>query len=192
MNIRKELHATELVGGRGNLGPSVVTKFRRSQILREALQVTADLPGVSIINVCCAKSRESVAFERLLNRINTAMNKIDSHAIVVSDRGKEKEYTRLARKMSVFNPIPSRIGAWESGSATKNIPLDRIVDDLIFKDSKSSHFVQLADLCAYSLLRKENPIESKNRYGIHKAFEILIPVLNKQASRSDPLGIVRG
>ena len=51
--------------------------------------------------------------------------------------------------------------------------------------------IQLVDFCAYALLRKERPIPSKTRYGLDRSFFILDPILVKQASYSDPHGIVR-
>jgi hypothetical protein len=61
------------------------------------------------------------AFERLANRINTAVGAWGSHALLISDEGKEATYTRLIRKMGVFNPIPSQMGEWPEGTATRNI-----------------------------------------------------------------------
>jgi hypothetical protein len=110
---------------------------------------------------------------------------------MICDEGKEGIYTRLARKMVVFNPIPSNQGEWAPGAATRNIPLDRIIEDPIFKKSHNSYFVQLADFCAYALLRREVQIASKNRYGLHQCFDVLSPVLLKAACRTDPDGIIR-
>ena len=119
------------------------------------------------------------------------MAAINDQAFILCDKGKESEYTRLARKMSTFNPIPSAYGNWDSGKAIKNIPTDRIIEDIIFKDSKSSYFIQLADFCAYALLRRERPIPSKAKYGLDRAFDRLGPILNREACKSDPDGIVR-
>ena len=93
--------------------------------------------------------------------------------------------------MKVYNPIPSRFGAWEEGKVHKSITLDRIIEDPVFKSSKSSYFIQLADFCAYALLRRERPLPSKTKYGLDKSFLTLEPVLVKKASSSDPYGIVR-
>jgi hypothetical protein len=190
--MRAEFHATDFVAGRGRLRrDGIVTKWDRCEIFKHSLAMIAELPGASIINVCGPRANENKAFEYLLNRIDMAMRRASSHAVVFSDQGKEGEYTRLARKMAVFNPIPSRYGIWSNGEKTRNIPIEHVIEDIVFKDSKSSYFVQLADFCAFSLLRRENPIESRTRYGLDKAFDLLDPVLNRNASRNDPDGIVR-
>ena len=50
--------------------------------------------------------------------------------------------------MHVFNPIPSQFGEWSPGQKAKNITVDRIIEDPIFKASHHSYFVQLVDCVA--------------------------------------------
>lgn len=187
--LRKELHATDFVAGRGRISDRIVTKYRRSQIFAEALGFVARLPGIQIFNACVKKSDEDRAFEWLLNRINTNLSKSGEFGIIFCDEG--KDYTKLLRKMRVYNPIPSGFGRWPGGQSSRNIAIDRILEDIVYKDSASSYFIQLADFCAFALLRREAPLESRTKYGIDKAFDLLKPVLVTQANRRDPDGIVR-
>ena len=193
--VYKELHATEFVAGRGRVAPNVVFKGRRCEIFKETLKMMSCLPDAHLFNAVFSKNQDAIAFERLLNRINRTMKAWNSKAIIFCDEGKDKEYTRLARKMQVNNPIPSQFGGWPSGLPTKNIPLEYILEDPVFKDSKQSYFIQLADFAAYALLRKERPLPSKTKYGLDKAFYLMN---NKDffvtaATGSDPekLGIIR-
>lgn len=190
--VYKELHAWKFVSGRGRPSAIVVTKSQRARIFQEALKVVADLPGGRLFNAVFPANADEQAFEWLLNRINRTMVSWDSHCILVSDQGKEPVYTRLVRRMYVYNPIPSQFGQWEdTGEPWKNMPLDRIVEDPFFKDSSQSYYVQLVDFCAYALLRRENPLPSKSKYGIHEAFALLRPILVTEATRKDPEGIIR-
>lgn len=157
---RKELHAVDFVPGRGNVSPKVIGKWQRAQIFREGLELLVKNGDFRLFNACVAHNQER-AFERLLNRINRTMQAWGSHALLICDAGKEAEYTKLARKMGAFNPIPSRYGAWEDGGRTKNIPIDRIIEDPIFKKSDRSYLIQMADFCAYALLQRERPIPSR-------------------------------
>jgi len=95
--------------------------------------------------------------------------------------------------MSVYNPIPSMIGDWGGGTKTKNIPIQRVIEDPVFKKSHQSYFIQLADAVAYALLKREvTPTRHVKKYGIDKMFERnLAGVCYLSASRFDPLGIVR-
>jgi hypothetical protein len=118
------------------------------------------------------------------------MKEWDSHALLISDEG--KDYNRLVRKMGAFNPIPSQFGGWSDGP-TRNIVLDRVIDELLYKRSQDSFFIQIADFCAYALLRSEKHLASKNLYGLHKSFDLLAPICQKQCFAKDPrgLGIIR-
>ena len=190
--VYKEFHAWKFVSGRGRPSDRIITKGQRAAIFQETLRVMADLPGVRLFNAVFPRGQDERAFEWMLNRINRALQAWGSYAILVCDKGKEIAYTRLVRRMYVYNPIPSRYGVWsETGLPWKNIPLDRIVEDPFFKDSAQSYFVQLVDFSAYALLRREHPIPSKTKYGLDKAFNVLSPILVREASRKDPEGIIR-
>lgn len=129
----------------------------------------------------------------MLNRLNRTLQPDvwNSHAMLLWDEGKEAEHRKLTRRMRVMNPIPSKYGAWPAGTFTKNIPLDRIIEDPVFKKSEQSYFIQLVDFCAYALLRRERPLPSKTKYGIDKAFGRVLSVCFKDANNKDPAGIVR-
>jgi len=190
--VYKELHAWKFVSGRGKISDRVVPKGRRYQIFKETLEMIASLPGVRLFNAVFPAKEDERAFEWLLNRIQRAMETLNSRAILICDTGKEAIYTRLARRMHVHNPIPSKFGIWQdTGSKAKNIPIDRIIEDPFFKKSDHSYFIQLVDFCAYALLRRERPIPSKNKYGLDQAFQLLQPILVLEASKRDPEGIIR-
>lgn len=187
-----ELHATDWLGGRGNVAPHVVPKGARVRLFDFFLSSVVRLPGVQVINACDRRNLEMTLFERLLNRINVNMGRAGSHAMIISDEG--KSYDKLLRKMRRHNYIASRYGAWPDGSPARNIPVSRIIEDISYRDSARSLFVQAADFAAYSLLRFEAPTKNAAKYGFDKSFLTLDPVLVKRAFAADPkrLGIIRG
>jgi hypothetical protein len=189
--VTKELHATEFIAGRGRIGSAVVTKGRRSEIFRETLSMIASLPKIKMINAFTTRANERVVFERMINRINRAMAEWKSNAIIFHDEG--KDYTHLIRRMGIYNPIQSKYGNWPNGNPIRNMPIDRIIEDIVYRDSKQSPFIQLADFCAYALFRSEVPLASKAKYGLEKAFKELEPICLKPAFAADPrkLGIIR-
>ena len=191
MYVTKELHATEFVAGRGQVGAGTVTKGRRNEIFREVLQLVASLPKIRLLNAFAPRHSERFVFEILINRINRTMAEWKSHALIIHDEG--KDYTPLVRRMSVYNPVPSRFGSWPDGKTYRNMPIDRIIEDIVFRDSRSSSFIQLADFCAYALFRSEVPLDSKRKYRLHEAFELLAPVCHRAAYGKDQrgLGIIR-
>lgn len=189
--VRKELHAWKFVSGRGRVADRIVTKYRRAEIFKEMLQLAAHLPEISIANAVSTANDDERVFEYLANRINRTMKAWGSHALLICDEGKEADYTRLLRRMGVFNPIPSMLGGWPEGTATRNIPVEFILEDPVFKVSQRSYFIQLADFCAYALLRKERPVASKTKYGLDTAFDLLDGVLLRVATKYDPQGVIR-
>jgi hypothetical protein len=188
--INKELHAWKFVSGRGRPSPQFLSKEIRARIFRYVLKTLASIGPEKLILFNVANTRQDYAYERLMNRINRTMRAKDNFAMIISDEGKEAEYTKLIRKMGVYNPIPSRFGVWDGGKDhAKNIPIDRIIEDPVFRQSDASFFIQAVDFCAYALLRHERPLESKAE--LNNAFGFLEPICAKQANRNDPLGIIR-
>lgn len=116
-----------------------------------------------------------------------------ARAMILADEGREGEIEKALRRMHVFNPVPSKYGEWSSGSRTKNITTDRIIEDPVFKKSQRSYFIQLADCVAYALLKRESePTARIRKYGIHQMFDaFLAKRCFKRASPRDALGIVR-
>jgi hypothetical protein len=188
--VKKEFHATEFVSGRGRIGSTYLSKERRCDVYRQCLTEITKLPGVRVFNAVAQKHTERLVFERLLNRLNRALKEWNSQAICVSDEG--KDYNNLVRRMYVFNPIPSMFGSWANGP-TKNIVLNGMVEQLFYRRSQESFFIQMADFCAYALLRSEKRLPSKDALGLHLAFDIVRPVCQTQCFAKDPrgLGIIR-
>lgn len=185
--VTKEFHATDFCGGRGRLGNQVIGKYRRSQIFNEALALLNNLP-IKIFTVCHTQNPDW-AMERLLTRVNKTLGEWDSYGVMYLDEGKEAETTRLFRRLGVYNPVPVYVA--RGVTEIQNLKLDRLLDDPVFKDSERSYFVQMADFVAYALLRKENRLPSKDKYGYHQSFYGLQNVLAREASTKDALGIIR-
>ena len=187
-----ELHATEFIGGRGTAGKTVRNWEDRLTIFRSTLSVADNFRGATLLTAFDSAVHEGRLFERLMNRINSCAAAHNDHAIVISDEGKNARYRALARRLGRHNPIPSRFGAWGGGVIAKNIPNEAILEDIIFRPSEDCRFIQLADFCAYALLRSEIP--HPTRPGINDSFDLLEKILNTRAFAKDPRrkGIIRG
>jgi hypothetical protein len=94
--------------------------------------------------------------------------------------------------MRVHNPIPSKFGTWEDGKVTKNIVLDRVIEDPQFKASHRSYFIQHVDFMAFGLLRQERPTPRLKQHGAHKSFaQLSANALELVCNKSDPHGVIR-
>jgi hypothetical protein len=183
IDVHKELHAWKFISGRGRPSDRIITKKERAAIFREGISLVSKLPGARLFNVIFPKKEDERAFEELLHGINLALRTWGSYGMLICDQGKEKIYTMLARRMPSYNPIPLRFDAQASmGLSHCHIPIERIIEDPFFKDSRQSYFIQLVDFVAYALLRRERPIP---------IFDQLADILVREASRKDPEGIMR-
>ena len=203
--LSRELHATDLLAGRGLLAKNGTTSERVSveqgaHIFRDGLRRLEDaarsMGGVEVINVCLHKPDnrryEQASLDRLLNRINTSVASADRRAFLIFDEGRGEMITRLYRRLKVRNHVPSRYDLWEDGEKTRNIPIEKIVGGPAFRSSKGDYLLQMADFIAHALLKQEEaPISRVEDFAIDGAFRILDCALNRQAAKQDPQGVVR-
>ena len=201
----RELHACDLLAGRGNLaridnaGRRLTTE-QGAEIFMDGLRIIENaaqsLGGIEVVNVCLRKADvkgyEQVSLNRLLNRINTSVAADGRYAHLIFDEGGERMVRRLYGRLRGRNPVPSRYEVWEDGQATKDIPIERIIGGPSFRSSQDDDLLQMADLIAHALLKQEEePSQRVKELGIHLAFGILDHALNRSASRRDPQGVVR-
>lgn len=183
MNI--ELHATDWLGGRGNVARDTVRRDVRADIFRQALRYFTGLPGCSVINAHAPRGRLDTLLERLCSRLQVNMAAQDSRAMIISDEG--KSFDSMTRRMRRHYLVQGRYGG------LLQRPLDRIIEDPVYRKSERSLFIQAADFCAFSLLRMEAPTEAIRRHNLQDAFMELRPILETRAFAGDPrgLGIIR-
>jgi uncharacterized protein (UPF0248 family) len=184
-----ELHATNFVGGRGQ-APVNRDKSYRAQLFFETIGMIEKMKTIDIINAITPnKKNHLLLFDYMLNRINRALEDKNAIGILICDEGNENKLTSIVRKMKKSNHVPSK---YSHTGGRRDIPLHRIIEDPLFKTSKSSYFIQLADFVAFSLLRSEKPLPT-TLGPVATAFNQLDQTLIKKAFRNDPKqeGIIR-
>lgn len=184
----KEFHTSEFLGGRGRYSDRFLSREERAQIYRSMLLQGTQLHDVSLFNAISTKKMVDRAFERLLNRFQRNLNDLNGHFFLASDTGQEYLYPKITRRLRRYNPIPNRFG-----SGFQNVPISRLIEDPIFIRSDVSYFIQLVDMIAYAVLRKEQPHPSgHDTFGIGSVFEdILGNICVREANYRDPYGIIR-
>jgi hypothetical protein len=191
IHLSHELHAWKFAAGKGQISDAPIYKPERAEIFRKVLRFVSDSKCFAIASSC--NRNEQYAFERLVNRINRTAEARGAQVLLIFDEGEQVEITRRIRRLRVHNPIPSNRLTWDDGKRTRNIPLSNVAEDPVFKDSKQSYFIQLADFCAYALLRMECPIESRSVLGYDTMYEELRPICRSFMNTADPrkMGIIR-
>ena len=174
----------------------------RLRLLRDVIDFQANLSNYQIINVVVNKKNKPIgsdifnlAWQTLIQRIENTLQyrnfigstNIQDTAMLFVDKTDEVKLRNLTRKMRRYNPVPN---SFNLGAGYRILPTKLIIEDAIHKDSAHSYFIQLADVNAYFLSQKFQPNQYIKRKGGKNYLDRLQPVLFKQASKKDLLGIV--
>ena len=201
--MRTEIHAGRMLGKMHGSELSAMSKTIRLSIIRNLADEMASMADLNVINVIVAKSGKvssdhifEIAWKALLQRFENTMGSgrfngprnADERGIVLPDYTDVKRLTTLLRAMRRHNPIPNMRSQYGLGS--RNLRVQRLVEDPIFKKSDESYFTQMADLAAYLLYQKFAPSAYMRKTGGKNYFDRLDPILCKVASRTHPDGIV--
>lgn len=195
LRLRTEIHTSELIRIDKIKAYRNITKKNRINILKEyASQISIIFDTSKIINICINKADhagqtefQTMAWKRLITRFDTFLKKsVKDKGIIIADDSNEITLRNLLRKMRIYNPIKShyQVGYY-------NAPTDSIIEDIFYRASHNSYFIQSIDLIAHVLYRREYPKGSLKKYNIEKQFLKFENILLKEAATGDPLGIVR-
>lgn len=77
-----------------------------------------------------------------LQRIENDSNKKWNY-LVITDEGRLAPMRRTARRLQIYNPIPSHY------QGTYNHPLNMMIEDILEKNSSESYFIQVCDFISY-------------------------------------------
>lgn len=203
---KKELHGNKLASGNGryNRGKWSFSKAQARGVFKAILSDLTFIPDASVISVSVKRGKHlygryrlEAAMHALFQRMRSQCNAKGVNGITFFDAG-HPEYRTLYRKAQVYLETGSRHGAWASGKAMKNLPLDMFTKDGNEKDSKHCYFTQAADLIAYSAFLKRKHEEKQalawqNSLNYGQLYDEIKPgIINLKASNSRPHdGLVR-
>jgi len=202
LNMREEIHTTHFFSRRGGSGSSLRRPNDRLAVYRLLLREIASMDWIRVINILVDKvpKREPYnvffnAWRALIQRFeNTIANGnfplANSHGEMgilfsdATDGSKLKKMVQGFRKRNIITPGPDR------GGGVLDLPLVKIVEDPIVKDSAESYFIQMADVCVFALKQFYKPSSYMRKSGGNRYFNHLDPGLRRAASRDNPYGIV--
>jgi len=128
-------------------------------------------------------------FENTVQRENfSGPRNADDRGLLICDNTDGKKLVRLVRKMNIYNPVPNQP---QFGGGYRNLALQVLIEDPVFRDSEWSQFIQAADVCAYLLYQFACPSSYMRQKGGRNYFKRLMPILCLAAASNDPLGIVK-
>lgn len=195
LSITSEIHAKELFRVSSLKIYKKINKAQRVRLLKEYAELIPKIfKDCWIINVCLHKKNFTpgtdftlLAFSRLISQYNMFLSKtVHDEGIIISDEADERKIRTLLKKMRIYNPVQSH----DSGKFY-NAKITHVIEDIMHRNSTDSYFIQTVDVIAYLLKHKEYPKGSSRKFNLNVLFEGLEPILIKDASSKDPLGIVR-
>jgi hypothetical protein len=158
LKIKDEIHCNEFINKPGDLVR--IKRNERLDIIKKCIDWLNGQNSISIFSVVIDKQGRTddifeLAWNVLFNRFeNTIRNKNfpgpqnpDERGIVISDNTEGEKLRKLLRRMRHFNIVPNRGGVFEG--AGRNVKLEYIIEDPIFRDSKNSLLHQMNDVVAY-------------------------------------------
>jgi hypothetical protein len=114
--LSKEIHARDLVAGRGKLSPNPIGKWQRSRIFHDLLQLVASLPNVLVFNVCLDTPNypdpQMTAWDRLLNRIERTMLEQENRELPLRRELCEAAFNGLA--VEQYEKIEARLNIYRA------------------------------------------------------------------------------
>jgi hypothetical protein len=203
LKVATEFHTKHFVLDKNHLG---LSDNQRVAVMDQFCDLIASL-DVKIINVVINKKRIRDSNYGILDNavtysIQRIENDLDQHSgnerfLIITDPGREGKMRSTTRKRQVFNPIPSKMTP--GSSHLKNI--QRLIEDPLPKDSKTSYFIQVSDLVSYvvylhmirklgvaNYARRMPPIVDENK--VSDWMNRLRGSLNLNASTMNAYGIV--
>lgn len=198
---RIPFHASDIVNGHNQYHHSIsgLTTQERFLIYKDIFDYVSQLSNIKILNVFIRKDRVQLTqdvfewgWQLFIQRFNTFLEKDsqrtgkEEYGLLFSDRTQDDKLKRLLRRMRAFNYVPSKY----AGNSARRILIAQILDDPIPRVSTTSYFIQIADLIAFSLARRDYSRASLNAHGFDHFFNILTPICLCEATQYDPQGIV--
>ncbi|MCC6963515.1 MAG: DUF3800 domain-containing protein [candidate division Zixibacteria bacterium] len=202
LKLREEFHAAHLITKPGDLAKRI-SRNDRLAMIRHFADCLARIASISLINVLIDKSGKTAKYDvfetawtALIQRFENTIARrnfpgpanADDRGLIFCDHTDDKKLMQLLRKRRNYNPVPH---AQDYGRGYRNLPLQYVIEDPSFRDSRHSYFIQAVDLAAFLLYQKVSPGQFFKLKSGQNYFNRLDPILCKVASATDPTGIVR-
>ena len=122
---------------------------QKVEILKKFTLMIASLE-ISVVNVIIDKSKiHNTDYHVLENALTYNIQRIENDSngnwnfIIITDQGRIAPMRKTARAIRAYNPIQSQFGGYI------NKPIKNLIEDVLEKDSKESHFIQICDFISY-------------------------------------------
>lgn len=199
LKLREEIHCRDFINKPGDL--KRIKRNDRLDIIKKCIDWLNTQSDLSVFSVIVDKQGRNddifeVAWSTLLMCFeNTIRHKnfrgpqnSDDKGIVLSDNTEGEKLRMLIRRMRHYNTISHTQSLHPSGY--RNLKLDYIIEDPIFRDSQHSFLHQMNDVVAYCVRQKYEPNAYMKKKGGHNFYKRLEDVALKIAIKDNDLGLI--
>lgn len=197
LKLREEIHSTDLINKPGDLVR--IKRHERLDIIKQCVNWASTRQDFNVITVCIDKTANlgndifELAWKLLIQRFENTIShsnflgpkNTDERGMILADNTEGERLVKLIRRLRHYNMVPSKYGY-----AARNLKLQYVIEDPIFRDSQSSYFHQICDVVAYCARQKYAPNKYMKSKGGHRLYERLLPVIVRMAAPNHPLGII--
>ena len=159
--VTAELKANYLLRSKGLLFRLGLSEEMRRDVYRACMAIQPTV-GIKTFAIVVRKERlatkkpgvdpREVAWEFLIQRLGATSERLKRPAMIVHDYGDAATVRKIARKARRAGTAGSHFG---TGQLRR--PARYLLDDLVPRDSRTSLFIQMADLNAYAAFRRLFP-----------------------------------
>lgn len=199
LKMNDEIHAKDFINSPGELVR--IKRNERVDILKKCIHFLSGQEYINTFSIVVDKTNKSedvfeLTWETMINRFeNTLKNKNfpspfrhEEKGLILSDNTDGEKLIKLLRRMRRFNPVPNRADLYDGGF--RDLKVEYIIEDPVFRDSARSYIHQMTDVVAYFCRQKFEPNAYLKKKGAVNYYDNLGNVLNTKVSRSGD-GIVR-
>lgn len=199
LKLREEIHCTEMINRPGDL--KRIQRNDRLDIIKKCIDWLNSQPEINIFSVVVHKQNRAddifelawnaltMRFENTIRHNNfSGPRNADDRGIILSDNTEGEKLRMLIRKMRHFNVIPNKKEMYADGS--RNVKLEYVIEDPIFRDSKNSFLHQMNDVLAYCVRQRYEPNAYMKKKGGANFYKRLDSVVVKKVSSKNDFGIV--
>lgn len=148
-HVSQEMHTKFFVTDKNPYRTYGWSDEQKVEILKKFTLMIASLE-ISVVNVIIDKSKiQNADYHVLENALTYNIQRIENDSngnwnfIIITDEGRIAPMRKTARAIRAYNPIQSQFGGYI------NKPIKNLIEDVLEKDSKESHFIQICDFISY-------------------------------------------
>lgn len=203
--VQMEMHTKNFLLNKKPYKTLSISNSNRIKVIDYYCDHLAKLDNLKIINVVIVKPRITKKDYQILDKaltfsIQRIENDLKANAehenfMIITDPGRTGKMIKTARRLQIYNPIPSK---YARGVIREEIKC--LIEDPLPKNSKESYFIQIADLVTtivsyYSVIETQFgcfPKRLRNTLTPEKTMEWmekLKPILNLKATSKNPFGV---